>query len=335
LRRLALNLVTGSATILLLAVLALPAERVLEAPAHSEGASWPSRAFGVYVDPWHLDEWAHDVGAAPQFVAKFEAFSKRRGIDEFLRESERQGVSRVLVSWEPWRPVPTARGLAAQFRPQFGYRNADIATGWQDPYISGFARSLARFKGIVYLRYAHEMNGTWYPWSHDPESYRRAWRRMVRLVRRAGADNVRFVWSVNPSLYLPTETWLGALHRYWPGSRYVDAIGSTMINFGGRKDYTVRRFAPRLRALHRAYPKPMMITEANTEYADRLQWLLDFRGLLARMPWIKSIAWSQLPSRGKAHLAGVGNLEWSVRRDPAAAAVLQRIIADGLRPRAR
>ena len=30
-----------------------------------------------------------------------------------------------------------------------------------------FARSLARFPGTVYLRYAHEMNGYWYPWSRD------------------------------------------------------------------------------------------------------------------------------------------------------------------------
>jgi hypothetical protein len=333
LRRLALNLVTGSATALLLAALALPAKHVLDAPAH-KASPWPQRAFGVYIDPWHVDDWAHDVGAAPQFVAKFEAFSRQRPIDGFLRESERQGIGRVLVSWEPWTPVPMSRGLAAQFQPQLGYRNADIATGWQDHYISLFARSLAAFRGIVYLRYAHEMNGTWYPWSQAAPSYRQAWRRVVRLVRRAGADNVRFVWSVNPSLYLPQRTWVRGLRRYWPGSDYVDVVGSTMINFGGRKDYTVRRFAPRLRALHHIYRKPMMITEANTQHADRLQWLLDLRALLARAPWIKSIAWSQLPSRGKAHLTGVGNLEWSVTQDPAAAAILQRIIGDG-RPPAR
>jgi len=335
LRRLALNLVTGSATVLVLAALALPAKHVLDAPVNPASSPWPPRAFGVYVDPWHVDDWAREVGAAPQFVAKFEAFSKQRTIGGFLRETKRQGLSRVLVSWEPWKPVPTARGLAAQFRPQLGYRNADIAGGWQDGYISRFAHSLAGFDGIVYLRYAHEMNGTWYPWSQDPQGYRRAWRRVVRLVRRAGADNVRFVWSVNPSLYLSTNAWVRNLRRYWPGSRYVDVVGSTMINFGGRKDYTTRRFAPRLRALHRVYRKPVMITEANTEYAGRLQWLLDLRRLVARMPYIRSIAWSQLPSRGKAHLTGVGNLDWSVQRDPAAAAVLQRIIEDGVKARQR
>ena len=127
-----------------------------------------------------------DVGRAPQYVARFEAFSRGATVDAFLREAERQGLRRVLVSWEPWRPVPDELGVAEQFRPQPGYRNADIAAGAQDAYIDRFASSLATFPGRVDLRYAHEMNGTWYPWSHDPVAYRRAWRHVVRLVRCRG-----------------------------------------------------------------------------------------------------------------------------------------------------
>jgi mannan endo-1,4-beta-mannosidase len=331
LRRLALNLLTGSATLLLLGVLALPAKHVLDAPVRQAGALVPKRAFGIYVDPWHVDDWGRKVGAVPQMVAKFEAFSNHRTIDAFIGQSQRQGVARLLVSWEPWKPVPTSRGLVAQFRPQLGYRNADIAAGWQDPYIERFARSLARFDGIVYLRYAHEMNGSWYPWSQDPNGYRRAWRHVVTLFRRTGADNVRFVWSANPSLYVSQKAWLRNLRRYWPGSRYVDAVGSTMINFGGRKNYTVRRFNPRLRGLHHVYRKPIMLTEVNTQYADRVQWLRNLRQMLRAMPWIRSVAWSQLPSRGKVHLAHVGYLDWDVEEDPAAAALLRSIIQDGLR----
>jgi mannan endo-1,4-beta-mannosidase len=333
LRHLALNLLTGSATLILLGALALPAKHVLDAPDRpaNAGAIWPKRAFGVYVDPWHVDDWARNVGAMPQMVAKFEAFSTQRTIADFLGESERQGVRRLLVSWEPWKPVPVSRGLAAQFRPQLGYRNSDIAAGWQDPYIERFARSLAAFQGVVYLRYAHEMNGVWYPWSHDPIGYRRAWRHVVTLFRRAGALNVRFVWSVNPSLYVPAGSWVHGLSRYWPGNSYVDVVGSTMINFGGRKNYTVRRFAPRLRTLHRIYRKPLMITEANTQYVNRVQWLRKLRLMLRQMPWMSSVAWSQLPSRGKAHLADTGYLDWNVQEDPAAAAVVRSIILDGLR----
>jgi hypothetical protein len=327
-----LNLLTASATALILAVLVLPAKRVLDAPRWPQAAAETTparRVFGVYVDPWHVDDWTKNIAAAPQMVAKFEAFSRGRTIDDFIDEAQRQGVRQLLVSWEPWKPVATSFGIAAQFRPQLGYRNADVLEGWQDEYLDRFARSLARFDGVVYLRYAHEMNGFWYPWSHDPQSYRRAWRHVVTVVRRADAKNVRMVWSVNPSLYVPKRKWLARLRSYWPGKDYVDVVGSTVINFGGRKDYSVRRFDPRLRALHSVYKKPVMITEANTDFNRRVIWLQQFRQMLRTMPWVKAVAWSQLPSRGKAHIKSIGSLDWDVQQDPAGAAVIRSIIQDG------
>jgi mannan endo-1,4-beta-mannosidase len=339
-RPLALNLLTGAATLLMLALLALPAKSVLDRRAASRTAPLgaaprpaqdPRRVFGAYVDPWHVDDWARDVGAAPQAIAKFEAFSRRRTLDAYAAESRRQGIRRMMVSWEPWTPVPSALGVAAQAAPQPGYRNIDVARGAQDRYISAFARSLARYPGIVYLRYAHEMNGYWYPWSRDAKAYRWAWRRVVRLFAVAGARNVRFVWAVNANLYEAPRVWERTLRRYWPGRRYVDFVGSTMIDFGGTKDYSVSAFADRLRALRRSYRKPLVLAETNTDYRGRVAWLSDLRAMLRGMPWIRAIMWSQLPSRGKVQQQGTGNVDWDVRDDPAAAAVLRRIMEDGLR----
>ena len=122
------------------------------------------------------------------------------------------------------------------------------------------------------------------------------------------------------------------VRRYWPGRRYVDAVGSTMIDFGGDKDYTVARFAPRLRSLHAAFGKPVILAETNTAYDGRVAWLRDLRSMLRRMPWIRAVMWSQLPSRGKAHrTAAVGVVDWDVQRDAPAAATLRAIIDDGIR----
>jgi Glycosyl hydrolase family 26 len=330
-RRLTANAITMAATVGLLAVLSVPAIRVVQdAPAQPEPAR---RAFGVYVDPWHVDEWARAEGFWPQLVAKFESFSRKRTVDNFLGEAERKGIDQVLVAWEPWQPVSVRLSPEQQGRPQPGYRNADIAAGRQDEYIRRFARSLARFDGTVLLRYAHEMNGYWYPWSHDPAGYRRAWRHVVELVRGEGARNVRFVWSVNPNLYEPYDAWRATLQRYWPGSRYVDVVGSTMINFGGLKDYTVPRFASRIRALRWDYGKPIALPETNTAYRGRIAWLRQLRGMLRSMPFVRVVVWSQLPSRGVAHLrgVGVGLLDWDVQKDSAATAVLRGIARDGAR----
>jgi hypothetical protein len=156
-----------------------------------------------------------------------------------------------------------------------------------------------------------------------------AWRRIHRIFDVAGARNVRFVWSVNPSLYEGQRSWRRVLERYWPGSRYVDDVGSTMIDFGGLKAYPVRRFAPRLRWLRQTFHKPVVLTETNTAYAGRVPWLADLRRMLATMPWIRVVAWSQLPSRGKVHQSGTGILDWDVQKDAPAAAELAAIIRDG------
>jgi hypothetical protein len=294
----------------------------------------PARTFGAYVDPWHVVDWSRKVGVMPDVVARFEAFSRQTTLESFLRETEAQGIARVIVSWEPWKPVPVEHS-DAQSLPQRGYRNRDILHGVQDRYIRRFARSLATFRGTVYLRYAHEMNGTWYPWSAEPRMYVLAWRRLVRIFHAVHARNVRFVWSPNPNLYEGKHRWLVHLREYWPGSRYVDYVGSTMINFGGnrRRRYTIARFAPRFEILRRKFRKPMMLPETSTEYAGRVEWLEGLRRMLRRMPWIVSLDWSQLKSRGQAHMKGSGQLGWDVRTDPAAAAVLRGIAADGWRRR--
>src|SRR5918997_4057018 len=143
-RVLVLHAITVGATVLLLALLAVPAKQVLDrddpaqaaaAPARDlpfAPAEKPRRVFGVYVDPWHVDEWAGAIGAAPQAAAKFEAFSSSRTLAGYTAESRRKGIRRLMVSWEPWTPVPSALGVSAQSAPQPGYRNIDIARGAQD-----------------------------------------------------------------------------------------------------------------------------------------------------------------------------------------------------------
>src|SRR5215210_1104615 len=340
LRQAVLQLLTAVATVALLAALTVPAVRDLRAVTEATmveparmvtpaPAAHPHRLFGVYVDPRHVDDWSRGVGAAPQALATFEAFSRHRTLRRFQAAAARRGMRRILVSWEPWRPVPSALGVAAQGQPQRGLRNIDIARGVQDRYIISFARAMARFPGTVYLRYAHEMNGYWYPWSRDPAAYRWAWRRVRRLFRAVGADNVRFVWSVNPNLYESERRWQKGLARYWPGRRSVALVGTTTINFGGSKDYHVRRFAPRLEELHRRYGKPLVLAEANTAADGAALWLRDLRGMLARMPWIRGVFWSQLPSRGQAQQGGTGALDWDVTRDPEASAELAALVTEG------
>jgi hypothetical protein len=70
--------------------------------------------------------------------------------------------------------------------------------------------------GPCYLRYGHECNGGWYPWSKDPARLQREW----RALRFAAPDHVRLVWGVN--IGFPGSAPLAA---YWPGDAIFSVIG--------------------------------------------------------------------------------------------------------------
>jgi hypothetical protein len=310
------------------ALVALP---LLAAPVAS--AQSP-RVFGVYVDPWHVPQWSQAVGTSPTMVGRFEAFNRGRSLDPFFAETARQGVRRVLLALEPWRPVPAVLGAAAQRRPQPGYGNAEIAAGSQDAYLLTVARSIAAFPGVVYVRYAAEMNGRWYPWSHSARDYRRAWRHVHRLFTAAGVRNVRWMWSPTLNPFQRKRAFKRSLRHWWPGHRWVGVVGATVVNYGGHKHYSVARLAKRLRVLHRMHPhKPIALAETNTAARGRVTWMRRLRRFLRRSPWVRMVAWCQLTSRVQAQDPRVGRLDWDVRTDPRSAAVLRRIVADGARRR--
>jgi hypothetical protein len=286
------------------------------------------RLFGVASDPWHVDDWDRAVGASFDIVMNFYAWSKRRDPTHSFEEAARRGVI-PMITWEPWRPVAAVKGPFRQGSLQPVYANAAIASGHQDAYIRMFARAVADHPGPVIIRYGHEMNGYWYPWHRDPEAYVRAWRHVVSVFHAEGAANAVFVWSVNPSLYISDDAqWMDEVTPYWPGGRYVDLVGSTMINFGGIKEHGVTEYVRRIRQL-RTFGRPVMLTEVNVDYAVRKSFLRDLSRFLARADWVQGVVWSQFPSRGQATLRKtmhLGNMNWQATHDPASAHMLGEMI---------
>lgn len=293
-----------------------------------------SREFGITADPWHVDEWADVVGAKPTMVMEFEQWHRDRTLDEHFAEARRQGLTSFMVTWEPWAPVPVELGQEAQFADQPEYNNATIVSGARDDYIRAFADSVAASGLTVYIRYAHEMNGVWYPWSRDPDNYVRAWRHIVDIFREAGATNAKFVFSLNPSIWMSDRRWREDARRYWPGADYVDLIGSTMINFGGLKYYEVEEFTDRFALMYEEFHKPLIITEMNTAYDGRVKWLTDLRTwLVTQGSFVTGVVLAQAESRGQVHLgAQVGDLSWNVTSDPETQPVVRGMIEDLERP---
>jgi len=202
-----------------------------------------------------------------------------------------------MVTWEPWRkPVG-----AVHDEVQRAVRLERIAAGAYDDYIRRWASAAAAYKGPILLRFMHEMNGNWYPWStrtngNSERSYVDAWRHVHNIFRAVGAANVSWVWTINTFPGLSGDN--RRLDQFYPGDEYVDWVSMTGFNWGRSNPWNVwlsadRTFRSTYRALARL-DKPIMISEVATvaKGGDAAAWIRDAsRQLRTRYPRIKAVIW--------------------------------------------
>ena len=230
------------------------------------------------------------------------------------------------ISWEPW---DSRVGLR---RPQPKYTLASIIDGRHDSYIRRFAEAVRRYGGPVRLRFAQEMNGTWYPWSESQNGNSRgqfvkAWRHVHAIFAAAGAINVTWIWS-------PVVGTIPAWQ--YPGPSEVDVVGLSGFN-GGTILYARRwrsftgLFDPSLDAIHALAPgKPVELTEVGSteQGGDKAEWIRTMFAQIRRRPYIHSIIWFNLrketdwriessPEAQAAFAEGAANLRDSAGRTSA------------------
>jgi mannan endo-1,4-beta-mannosidase len=134
---------------------------------------------------------------------------------------------RGIVPLITWQPV-----YAEQPGDSFGVPFRDILEGMWDGYLDAFAQGAAAYGKRVIVRFAHEGNGNWFPWSigqngNTPWSARRAHRYVHDRVR-AIAPNVDFWWCPNA---VSDRTW--PLDELYPGDDYVEVVGFDSYNWSG------------------------------------------------------------------------------------------------------
>ena len=85
--------------------------------------------------------------------------------------------------------------------------------------------------GNTIIDLGREMNGTWYEWSvhrapsSQPDAYIHAWRQIVTTMRSVPGQHFKFVWTLYPTGTSAAES--------WPGSAYVDYIGTDIFDWYG------------------------------------------------------------------------------------------------------
>ncbi len=179
-----------------------------------------------------------------------------------------------------------------------GLSALEVASGSYDAEYMRFFQVAKETKAKFLFRTMHEMNGSWFSWSGDPENFKKAWIHIYELSRKAGLDtsNILFIFSVNSEDLPAVSPWViggemiyctpklhaatlcKSLEDYYPGDEYVDMMGLSLYNWGRGRPESWARFksfyelfdnrSSDIYARLRSYSKPIFIDEVGTTAVD-------------------------------------------------------------------
>ncbi len=223
----------------LLALGTLPHARHTRAQESNPRTDTSAVSLGMMVevveDRTRLDATIQQIGRPLELVMFHTHWGTNSGIfDPSLLQyvDERGGIP--FITWEAWVPI-YAGGVGVADQPTFSLAN--IVSGAFDTYIDSWATGLAAWGKPVLLRFGHEMNGDWYPWSagangNTPEQFIEAWIYLHDRFTAAGAENVFWVWSPFASAGDAEQGEIVPLDDVFPGDDYVDYVGASGFNWG-------------------------------------------------------------------------------------------------------
>jgi hypothetical protein len=237
-----------------------------------------------------------------------------------------KGSIPVLV-WEPWiynQPAVLDTILSGQW----------------DNYIRDYAIAAHNYGKPLFLRFAHEMDGDWYPWGgpvngalntswgdpkkkDGPEKFVAVWKRVHDIFVQQNATNVYWVWSPNQISSWSTKI---EVSEYYPGNNYVDWLGTSGFNWNyapwdGWKSFdTVYSYIyGKFNAI--APNKPWMIAEISScedpnNATAKAAWITDtFAKIKSPYSKFKAIVWFNQDNSGN----GVPECNWRIDSSSAAA----------------
>jgi hypothetical protein len=261
-----------------------------------------------------IDAFAAAIGRQPDIVSVAVGWAADRFDPGLVDRIVARGAV-PMIAWEPYdatRPQDPAA--------QAGWTLDRILDGTHDAYIDEWAAGLAAEATPVIVRFAHEMNGDWYPWAEQgypnpPGSYVAAWRYVHDRFRAAGATEVLWLWS--PNIVYDGST---PLAQVWPGAEYVDLAGVVGYFGHGRTDPTRSRtfgevFDGTIAEIVALTGLPVMITEtAGTERGGfKDDWVTDLLSTVAARPDVTGFVWFDV----------VKEADWRVDSSPEALAAFR------------
>jgi hypothetical protein len=288
-------------------VLATLAAAAIPAAGRSQMALGISQEQGSR-DPNAVRSFASRAGRMPASWTMWSDWGSRhskRFPTSMARSLIDMGVT-PMVWWQPVREI----GSCAFARHRL------IARGRYDRYIRQWARDAKSVRATVIVRWAQEINGSFFPWGvgncgNSTRAYKSAWRHIVRIFHRVGATNVKFAWTVsNKPRCRPGPC--NPYRRYFPGARFIDYAGFSSFNWGSHHGKWVtmpdgiEATYRKVRAITR---KPIIVIElaTNTGSRSKPDWIRNgYPAVYSRFPGIKGVSYLNVDLRR------IGHPDWSL-----------------------
>jgi len=216
-----------------------------------------------------------------------------------------------MVFWEPVQLQNVCTDHA---------RFKKIKNGKYDWYVKAWARAAKKSKTTVLVRFAHEINGTYFPWTvgncgNTVADYKAAWKRVYNITRnKVGAKNVKFVWTVAKR----TSTGGNPYKKFYPGNKYTQYVGFSSFNWGAQGNWTpmAQGIKPVMRWFKKFTKKPVIVAESASNKlggptgnpgTDKPNWIkAGYPATYKAFPQIKAIVYLN------EDLRGVGHPDWSL-----------------------
>jgi hypothetical protein len=190
-----------------------------------------------------------------------------------------------VLSVEPWQSRATDPAWTL----------ATTLDGSHDTQYAKIAATVRGYGRPVLIRFAHEMNGRWYPWGptggNTPGQYIAAWRHVVSIFDAAGATNALWIWSPN-ILRGAVKTPLAA---FYPGDDVVDFAGLT--GYGETDNDPAATYGTTMAQLATVTTRPIILTEVGVRPGPKkTRWITAFGPWLAAHPGVVGFIWSARPA---------------------------------------
>jgi beta-mannanase len=257
-----------------------------------------------------ITQFTRLIGVAPKIVMWFETWDGPLLYSADMTAAASVGAIPMLT----WDPIHRGGG---------GIPLPAIAAGRYDSYIRSAARQAKAYGRLLFIRFAHEMNLPASPFGpghngNTAASFVAAWRHVVSIFWRMGADNAEFVWSPNGDCngHCPFTA-------FYPGDPWVTWVALDGYNYGPIHDDRwmtfSQLFGPSYRIMTRLTRRPLMIGETACTGigGDKAAWIRGMASALkTQFPRVRALVWFQRQKE----------TDWRINSSPASLSAFRSVV---------